>query len=238
MAPKHLHPQYTRDEVTDRVRAEGPIRYADLAGTWNDNARRRLSATVKSLLADGTIKRVTLDGIRLYALADWRMNDEQRLQYIMGRCRPEDGCMVWTGYVSDQVGPVVTPEPGAAPTSARRVIWEIKRGRLASRRVVRMAPGCDENCLEYTHMRLGGRGELLRGRKLGPMHRTRVAQTQQGKSAKLDWDKVREIRASTESQRALAKRYGVVQRVISRVVNHQSWREQGGMFTSLMKDAA
>jgi phage portal protein BeeE len=43
------------------------------------------------------------------------------------------------------------------------------------------------------------------------------------KNAKLDDDKVRYIRSRKESQRAMAKRFGVTESVISDVVNYKTW---------------
>lgn len=46
-----------------------------------------------------------------------------------------------------------------------------------------------------------------------------------GDSAKLNFEKVREIRASSESQRVLAARFGVSQPLISKVQRGHIWQE-------------
>ena len=56
-------------------------------------------------------------------------------------------------------------------------------------------------------------------------------------SSPLDWEKVREIRGSEESMRSLAARFGVHEDTISKVRNHQSWREVGGFFSGLVARA-
>jgi hypothetical protein len=57
---------------------------------------------------------------------------------------------------------------------------------------------------------------------------TNAVNSQRGAKAKLDWDKVREIRRRAplgETYRALATEFGVSNCAISNVVNHLRWKE-------------
>lgn len=58
---------------------------------------------------------------------------------------------------------------------------------------------------------------------------TNAENSQRGAKAKLNWDKVREIRrsAGSESYRSMAARHGVSSCAISNIVNQKRWKEPG-----------
>jgi hypothetical protein len=90
----------------------------------------------------------------------------------------------------------------------------------------------------YEHMKLGTRADKARGRSLTPLTRLRIARTQQTARRKLDIEKVRAIRASTEPEAVLAERYGVSKPTIGQIRRNETWREAGGMFTALIPGRA
>ena len=85
---------------------------------------------------------------------------------------------------------------------------------------------------------LGNRSDKVRGRSLTPLTRLRIARTHQEAQGKLDWERLRAIRASDESEAVLAQRYGVSKPTIGHIRRNESWREEGGMFTALIPGRA
>jgi hypothetical protein len=108
-------------------------------------------------------------------------------------------------------------------------------GRLVHRLVVEETEGvplgsgeivmhrCDNPpCIEYSHLLRATQAENVadrdrKGRRVAP-------QGEASSNAKLTAKRVREIRASKESQRALAKRFGVSKNAIRLVQIGESWR--------------
>lgn len=228
---------FSRAKVLAAIEA-GPVQYAALAGTMSDPARARLRAIIDGLADEGLIRLVQLDRFPYYVAAGWVMPDELRLQLIEGKCRRTVvGCLIWTGYTDRSRGPMVRFGADSSPTSVRRLVWSIKRGPLGYRQTVRAR--CDEPaCVEYEHLLLGNRSDKVRGRSLTPLTRLRIARTHQEAQGKLDWERVRAIRASDESEAVLAQRYGVSKPTIGHIRRNESWREEGGMFTALIPGRA
>ncbi|KPH66060.1 hypothetical protein ADT71_08595 [Novosphingobium sp. ST904] len=88
---------------------------------------------------------------------------------------------------------------------------------------------CDNRaCVNPDHLFLGTRlenmqdcmrkGRTARGERLNPR------KGENGPAAKLNWDQVRAIRASTEPARALAARYGVSSDNINRIRRNETWK--------------
>ena len=227
---------FRRARVLEKIK-QGPIKYAELAGSTSDAARKKLRPIIDRLTESGDIRKIYIDSFPYYVAADWDLTDDDRLQWIKNRCKPVDGCMVWTGYVDPRRGPVVR-FGDESPIPARRVVWQIKRGPLGFQQTVRVRPGCDDACVEYAHMVLGRREDSAKGRNITVLQRSRIASAQQVRSGKLDWDKVREIRASSDSDQEAATRHGVSKATIGQIRRGDTWREFGGMFTSLMQAGA
>lgn len=231
-----LKKHFRRDRVLAKIQ-EGPVRHADLAGTMSDPVRARLRKVIDALLYEGVIRQVYIDRFPHYVAADWELTDEQRLEIMNGRCKPIHGCMVWTGYVDPKRGPIVRFGDDS-PTPARRAVWQIKRGPLGYQQTVRMRPDCETNCIEYAHMKLGRREDPAKGKNISPLHRQRIAKAHQRARGKLDWDKVHAIRASNESDQVLARRFGVSKATIGQARRGETWKEFGGLFTSLLSGRA
>ncbi|AVS67868.1 hypothetical protein C8245_21300 [Paracidovorax avenae] len=222
--------------VLERIK-RGPVSFAALAGSRSPSVRARLRPVIDWLVEVGEIRLIRLDGFAYYVAAAWVLTDEMRLQLIEGRCKPVDGCMVWTGYVDPKRGPMVRFGPDDKPTSTRRMVWQIKRGPLGYQQTIRCRADCHEACVEYTHMVRGRREDLAKGRSITVLQRARIARAHQQRG-KLDWDKVHAIRASREPAAVLSERYGVSKPTITQVRRGETWREMGGLFTGLMPGRA
>lgn len=227
---------FRRDRVLEKIQ-RGPIRYATLAGSHAYAVRKRLRPIIDRLESAGEIRLVQLEGFPFYVAADWVLTDEHRLQLIQNRCKPVDGCMVWTGYIDPRRGPMVR-FLDESPMPARRAIWQIKRGPLEFQQTVRADDCCHEGCVEYRHMKLGRREDPEKGRNITLLQRHRIATSHQDRRGKLNWDKVHTIRAGGEDDQVLAERFGVSKATIGQVRRGETWRELGGMFTSLMPGRA
>ena len=227
---------FRRDRVLAKIQ-QGPIRYADLAGSHSYAIRKRLRPLIDRLVAEGLIRETYIDRFPYYVAADWELTDEQRLEIMKGRCKPVHGCMVWTGYVDPKRGPIVR-FGDESPTPARRAAWQIKRGPLGYQQTVRMQADCEPDCIEYTHMKLGRREDPAKGKHISVLHRQRIAQAHQVTRGKLDWEKVRVIRASTKSDAVMAEQFGVSKATIGQVRRGETWKEFGGLFTSLLPGRA
>ncbi len=216
---------------------DGPIRYADLAGSRSYTVRQRLRPIIDQLEVEGEIRQVYIDRFPHYVAKDWELTDKLRLQIIMGRCKLVNGCAVWAGYVDPQRGPMVRLAD-ESPKAVRRAVWEIKRGPLDYQETVRMSDSCDDACVEYRHMHLGRREDPAKGKSIPILQRRRIADTHQRARGKLDWEKVRTIRSCNDSNAQLAARYGVSKATIAQVRRQETWREFGGIFTSLLPGRA
>lgn len=225
---------HTREFVLATITA-GPVRFSALAGSKARPVRMSLRVIVDALTAEGLIRQVYIDRFPYYVASDWELSDEERVKIIYGRCKPVHGCMVWTGYVDPRRGPVARIGKDEPPISARRMVWQSKRKALDYQQTVRMRDDCEANCIEYSHMRLGRREDAAKGRTQSLPTRQRMAEVFQRNRAKLDWDKVRAIRASTEKEAVLALRYGVSKPTIGQVRRGETWHEyRQGMFTGLI----
>lgn len=92
---------------------------------------------------------------------------------------------------------------------------------------------CDNRaCVNPSHLFLGTRlenmrdclakGRTARGDRLNPRH------GEYSSSAKLDWQRVRAIRASSEPSKQLARTYGVSADSINRIRRNDTWKEEHG----------
>ncbi len=143
---------------------------------------------------------------------------------FLAKCSPEPttGCWLWTGLTDkDGYGRIV--KPGKINARAHRVSYELHVGEIPSGMLV--CHRCDvPACVNPAHLFLGTNRENLgdmaaKGRQwpFGIHHPL----------AKLTNERVSEIRtahASGESQRSLARRYGLARPTIRNVVERTTWK--------------
>jgi hypothetical protein len=228
--------KFSKSAILHRVR-QGPVKLLELAqGSRNPEVRKRLMRHIHAMERAGAIKKQWLNGFPHYTLPKDAITDDDRVRMLRENCRPIDGCMAWASHVDPQRGPIGRVD--GPPLNVRRFIWRVTRGELGRDQIIRMRPDCEPGCIEYAHMRIGKRNETRRGAKLLPTHHRAMATALRARLGKLDWDKVREIRASGESRQVLAERYGVSRSLIGMVLRHEVWVETGGMFTGLLRAAA
>lgn len=228
--------RFSKSAILHRVR-KGPVKLLELAqGSRNPEVRKRLMRHVNAMEQAGVIKKQWISGFPHYTLPKDAITDDDRVRMLRENCRKVDGCLAWASHVDPQRGPIGRVDGPAL--NVRRFIWRVTRGELGRDQIIRMRPECEHGCIEYTHMRIGKRNETRRGAKLPLTHRRAISAGKQEQVGKLDWDKVRAIRASGESRQVLAERYGVSRSLIGMVLRHEVWVEAGGMFTGLMRVAA
>ena len=100
---------------------------------------------------------------------------------------------------------------------------------------------CDNRrCVEPLHLRVGTQADNVHDMMRRKRHRYTPLPARSGTahaSAKLDYQKVREIRAAYAQgakQRNLDRKYGVSQSLISYVVNNKGWDEAVGQINALI----
>ena len=229
--------RFSKAAILARVQA-GPVKLLELAhGSKNHNVRMRLMRHIDALVEEGSIKKLWMQGFPHYIKNQHETTDDDRVRMLLENCRPIDGCMAWASYVDPQRGPIGRLE-GGKPVSVRRYIWGVKRFTLGLNEVIRMHDECEEGCCEYAHMHVEPRNAQAKGRPLMPAHHNAMATALRKRLGKLDWDKVRAIRASDQPNKVLAERYDVSSSLIGQVKRHEVWVESGGLFTSLFKEAA
>lgn len=224
----------TTASVMARITA-APTRYCEMASK-SKTERAKLHKIIDRLMAQGAIKKVYISRFPYYVPVNWAPSDAELLADIEGRGRPTlDGCLLWSEYVDEIVGPIWRGSVEHGPRSVRRTVWEIRSGtKLTYRDVIK--PECgNPACIAFEHLRKTTRAEPLKGRRKTPGHAMRIAKAAQANAKRLDWDKVRAIRASGENPAVLALRYGVSKQLIGAVLRNEIWKETpAGMFTGLI----
>lgn len=160
------------------------------------------------------------------------MTEKQRRRF-MEKVIPEpmSGCWLWVaGANARGYGSV---NCGGASHLAHRLSWRMHRGEIPDG--LSVCHRCDNpSCVNPDHLFLGThaenmadrnrKGRVASGPRSGAWKSTwkRCAGERHPK-AKLTEDAVREIRASTDPERALAARYGVSKATISNVRLNKGW---------------
>jgi hypothetical protein len=131
---------------------------------------------------------------------------------------PFSGCWIWTGFVNRYgYGKI---KDGEKPIHAHRVSYELFRGPIPTGMFV--CHTCDVRCcVNPAHLFIGTIADNNRDRDRKLRHKPLRGEMHGG--AKLTQDQVREIRASKESLRKTAKKYGVQYCTISAIKNGRLW---------------
>lgn len=160
------------------------------------------------------------------------MTESQRLLHII-RCRckvtAHDGCWTWQGATTG-VHPQMSWK-GRGGQMVRRLAYQAHFGVTLGE--LRVSPNNCSNvlCVNPEHLTCWSRSEHLReqhrsGSRSTPLHYIhRVAALKRKGRVKLDLETAREIRASQDTCKALAKRYGVNHTTISAVRRGRIWRD-------------
>lgn len=157
--------------------------------------------------------------------------------------RGDDDCWPWLAFRTFEGYGVIGIGDGSKLVPAHRMALFLETGQWPEKGQVVMH-SCDHPwCQNPRHLSIGTDADNMRDRDRKGRSATGVrhgSQThpesnhgllgEEHHQAKLTADNVREIRASylvAETQAELAKRFGVHQNQISRIVNRQSWRHIG-----------
>jgi hypothetical protein len=123
------------------------------------------------------------------------------------------------------------------PVLLRRALWIELNGPIPAGQIIRVKCG-NLRCLNTHHFTLTTYRDLALS--LGPqvmgglVRSANVAKAKRSQPiARLNWDLVHEIRTSTETGAALARRMKLPQPLISRVRLHKGWKEYSNPFTGL-----
>lgn len=176
------------------------------------------------------------------------LSDQQKERFWTKVLRGE-GCWEWLGYRQPN-GYGMISQSHTSQVYAHRVAWVIKYGPIPEDMCV--LHRCDNpSCVRPDHLFLGTRAEnhqdmVKKGRmRRGDAHPSRIdpsyllrgdkhpARTRNGDyllrgekhpSAKLTEDQVREIRASSESNADLARKFGVQRKYVWALRRGKNWR--------------
>lgn len=132
---------------------------------------------------------------------------------------PFSGCLIWTG-ATDPKGYGRVNARTYGDSLAHRVVFAAAHGGIASD--VHVLHRCDTPaCVNPAHLFAGTNADNMQDcSRKGRMH-----PGERTASARLTADAVRAIRAARgESQASLAKRYGVGQNCIHKVLTRKTWR--------------
>jgi hypothetical protein len=151
---------------------------------------------------------------------------------------PHGDCWAWTAFRDRQgYGRIKLGGKRGLSALAHRVSLQLSGVEVPSN--LDVLHSCDNtSCVNPTHLRVGTHAENMRdasargraaigvrnGRHTKP-ERTVIPRGEQHGCARLTWEIVREIRASGETNAALARRLGVGPTAISKVRLGQTWRE-------------
>lgn len=150
-------------------------------------------------------------------------------QELLARCEPYGDCLLWTGGLANEGG---TPRiyEKKKPISVRRVIYESTNGEI--RNGYKIAPCCGERlCLAPDHLKARSVSQLLgdHARRTGGLRPSHVAaltaRARNRSNNKMDMERARQIRASTEPSRKLAEQHGVCRALICRIKRGECWAE-------------
>lgn len=145
-----------------------------------------------------------------------------KLERFELRVEKTDNCWLWTASRNNK-GYGQFNYDGTRPIPAHRAAWMIYKGEIPDGMCI--LHKCDVPlCVNPDHLFLGtqieniadmhSKGRAKQGHLYGPDH----------KAAKLDAEKVKEIRASSKSDAELAEIYGVSRPTIWAVVKGKTWK--------------
>lgn len=157
------------------------------------------------------------------------MTDRDPIKLVHDRCEDVDDCWVWRQGVNNKGCPQMSWK-GHGGQLVRRLVMEWD-GRPAGPRYVVMAMCGDKLCCNPAHLFRATRSSVLRksyedGIRSRPVEYLKLRrQAERVGFAKLDMDKARDIRASSDETSVLARRYGVAEKTVRAIKTNLTWRE-------------
>lgn len=165
------------------------------------------------------------------------MTRDEWLRRLHQTCEPVGDCLEWQGPTLKGKTPLVyvpkgfvLPEWGQHRQSARVVMWVLHHGtRPPAGSILR--PRClNDSCVDVEHMDIVPRTKQAveqskRGEFSTPKRHAAAISRARARETKLTIEIAREIRASSESARVIAPRYGVSAPTITAVRRGVLWPE-------------
>lgn len=160
----------------------------------------------------------------------------ETIEDIQERCTMGKGdCWVWTAGTSTR-DYIPSMRWRGKTASVRRVVYQLKRGRLLAGQCIVAACGTPK-CINPDHLEQITHNEKTRRAQANvdqTQRRRRQTETRRARS-KLDQTVVREIRASQAPGVVIAERYGITQQAVSAIRNYRVWKPDAGMWSGLMR---
>lgn len=149
------------------------------------------------------------------------MTGIRTIEDLRDRCWVDDitGCWHWKGAVTQDGHPVMWLPQLDKTTTAGVAICILKTGSPPKKGVFWRCICDTHGCANPDHRRPGSRSAQMLGAKItrSPLTRARMSKANCGPRHKLTDEQQEELRASTESLRVLAARYGIAQSTASRI---------------------
>lgn len=156
------------------------------------------------------------------------------LQDLMSRSEPDGDCLVWLGFCQAGRFPAVSVAGVTQPV--RRVVYALVHGPIKRGLQISVRPDCAPNCWHPDHLVARSKSAVHRGQPKSQVHRLHITESRQ-RRAKLTWEAVREIRASTLTADDEALARGVSPEHIWRIRTGRVWQEAAGPFGGLVMRA-
>lgn len=152
-------------------------------------------------------------------------------------CTEDGDCLLWQRSTDMSGLPKFTVKrEGIARTiQPRRVVYEATKGPILGK--LRVTAKCGNPlCLNPEHLALITPGKVVSNTAKRPdvARRRHLAGLVCRERSVLDMDKVREIRASSESTSEIAERYGVGKTTVTDIRKNRRWRDYSNPFAGLM----
>lgn len=146
----------------------------------------------------------------------------------------DEDCWIWTGARSSGVPAM---QYGGGVVGVRRAIL-LDRGVTMGRYIAAVkcaeplcvSPGCVHQISRSTRMRMASE---QRGFCQALTRRRKISEAARSRWGRLTLEQVHEIRASSDPQRQLAKRYGISQGTVSAIKRREVWKDYGNPFAGL-----
>ncbi len=162
-------------------------------------------------------------------------DDQATVASIYEQCTEVGDCQLWTGGTTE--GGYPRMHNGTRQVTVRRVLAAMKLGRPLTPREMASCTCGEIKCLEWDHIRVADistiRAEAgAKGNYSHPTKGMRISLARR-KVSKLNEQRVREIRASTDPSHIEAVKHGVSPSMVRRIRAQDRWREIGNPFQGL-----